>query len=87
MSFSDLSRWESAGTHPQHEPVKLHTVVAYCAHFKRKSGVVLLGETPRKQYVLLAWSDVNQSAAQLVWYYHLRFQIEFLFRDAKILRA
>lgn len=83
VSFSDLSRWESAGTHPQHEQVALYTVIAYCRHFKRNLRVVLLVDTRRKKYVLLASSDVDQSATQLVWYYHLRFQIEFLFRDAK----
>ena len=32
---------------------------------------------------MLASSDERQEATQIAWYYHLRFQIELLFRDAK----
>lgn len=52
-------------------------------HFERKLRVVLLLDTRHQKYVLLASTDEQQSASQIAHYYHLRFQIELLFRDAK----
>jgi hypothetical protein len=45
--------------------------------------VVLIYNTKTKQYALLASTDLEQSAQQILTYYQLRFQIEFIFRDAK----
>lgn len=45
--------------------------------------MVLVLDTRRQQYVLLASTDEQQAASQIAHYYHLRFQIELLFRDAK----
>lgn len=39
--------------------------------------------TKSNKYILLASSDVNQNACEILTFYQLRFQIEFLFRDAK----
>jgi hypothetical protein len=44
---------------------------------------VLLLDTRTKKYVLLASTDLEQEPAQIALFYHLRFQIELLFRDAK----
>ena len=52
-------------------------------HFKRELNVVLLLNTKTNQYVLLASTDLAQGAMEIVKFYALRFQIEFLFRDAK----
>ena len=43
----------------------------------------MLVNTKTKQYALLASTDINQCPQQIVAYYQLRFQIEFIFRDAK----
>lgn len=83
VNFDDLQRWQSAGPHPVHASVQLYTQVLYAKRFGRRLRVVLLLNTRTNQYVLLASSDEHQEATQLVWYYHLRFQIELLFRDAK----
>ena len=45
--------------------------------------MVLLLDTRHQKYVLLASTDEQQSASQIAHYYHFRFQIELLFRDAK----
>jgi hypothetical protein len=62
---------------------------ARCLHksFARKLNVVILEKTHlasgRVGHVLLFTSDLFLSAATLLDYYSLRFQIEFTFRDAK----
>lgn len=81
--FDDLSRFVYEGeTQPG-----LHLFVQTLWHvsLKRLVRVVLLlndsGATPR--YILLFSTDVNLSGYKILELYRLRFQIEFLFRDAK----
>jgi hypothetical protein len=81
--FTDLSRWQDAGAHPVHAHIALYSVLLYSKHFERNLRVVLLLDTRHQKYVLLASTDEQQSASQIAHYYHLRFQIELLFRDAK----
>lgn len=81
--FTDLSRWQHEGTHPIHTYITLHSALLYSKHFERNLRVVLLLDTRHQKYVLLASTDEYQSASQIAHYYHLRFQIELLFRDAK----
>jgi len=83
VCFDNLDRWQSAGVHPVHESVSLYTQVLYSKRFRRKLRVVLLLHKPSQKYVLLASSDTNQAAIEVAFYYHLRYQIELLFRDAK----
>lgn len=81
--FNDLSRWQSEGVHPIHDHVRLYSALLYSKHFERRLRVVLLLDTRHQKYVLLVSTDEQQSASQITYYYHLRFQIELLFRDAK----
>jgi hypothetical protein len=81
--FDDLTRWESSGPHPIHESISLHSRVLYSKRFKRKLLVVLLLDTKSQKYVLLSSTDLKQSPSEVAAYYHLRFGIEILFRDAK----
>jgi hypothetical protein len=81
--FDDLARWQDEGFHPIHAHIKLYSALLYSKHFERKLRVVLVADTRHQKYVLLASTDEHQSASQIAYYYHLRFQIEILFRDAK----
>ena len=81
--FDDLSRWLDEGTHPVHPHIALYSALLYSKHFERSLRVVLLLDTRHQKYVLLASTDEQQSVSQIAYYYHLRFQIELLFRDAK----
>ena len=81
--FDELSRWEAAGTHPVHDHISLYTQLLHSKRFARTLRVVLLLDTRSHKYVLLASTDLQQQPAQVANYYHLRFQIELLFRDAK----
>jgi hypothetical protein len=59
----------------------------YCKSLKRLLKVVLVHhyrpDGSLKSYQLFASTDVSLSGADLWYYYHLRFQIEFLYRDGK----
>jgi Transposase DDE domain len=50
---------------------------------EKKIKIIYLQKAPDKNYCLLGSSDLDLSAGKIVEYYRLRFQIEFLFRDAK----
>lgn len=81
--FTDLQRWQWSGTHPIHDHIQLYSQVLYSKRFGHPLRVVLLLNSRTNKYVLLASSDQQQEASQIAFYYHLRFQIELLFRDAK----
>jgi hypothetical protein len=83
VDCKDMSKWEWVGTDTKHAHVILYSQKLYGVHFKRIFKVVLLLNTRTQKYALLASSDVGQQARQIVEYYQLRFQIEFIFRDAK----
>jgi hypothetical protein len=78
-----LSRFDCVGTVEDHGHVEIYTQVLNSPYFKRTFRVVVLLNTKTRQYVILASTDVEQEAGQVVAYYRLRFQVEFLFRDAK----
>lgn len=66
--------------------VDLYTQVVWHVSLKRKIRLAYLKDTrkPHKpSYVVLFSTDVNQSAEEIYRFYKLRFQIEFIFRDAK----
>jgi len=81
--FNDLTRWQKVGEHPHHPHITLYVQPLYAKRFGRRLQVVLLLDTRTNKYVLLASTDLIQSATEIAYYYHLRFQIEILFRDAK----
>jgi len=79
----DLSRWVDIGPDNKYAHLHIYTQVLNSPHFKRDFRVVMLLNTNTNKYVLLASTDLDLDARILVEYYQLRFQIEFLFRDAK----
>lgn len=66
--------------------VELYTAVVWHVSFKRKIRLAYLLDRrkPNKpSYSLLFLTDINQSPDEIYRFYKLRFQIEFIFRDAK----
>ena len=62
--------------------VRMLTTVANSPHFGRNLRVVVL-ISPDGEQVILASTDTSQHAEEVVQYYRLRYQIEFVIRDAK----
>lgn len=83
VDFKDLSRfvYEREIDNNLH----LYTQTLWHLSLKRKIKVLFLLNTSeaKSRYILLFSTDLSLSGAELLELYKLRFQIEFLFRDAK----
>jgi hypothetical protein len=78
----ELVRFESVGTV---NGIQLYTGVINSVHFKRNIRIVYLIKPvgDRLQTALLFSTDTDLAALEIYRLYKARFQIEFLFRDAK----
>ncbi|MDQ3686702.1 MAG: transposase, partial [Acidobacteriota bacterium] len=84
VSFTDLTRFASAGEIEPH--VHLYTQIVDSPSLKLKLRVVVVvnrSKPKQPRYVVLFSTACDLSAAAIFKYYTARFQIEFLFRDAK----
>jgi hypothetical protein len=76
-------RFDEVGRLPDQSGVRVLTTVANSPHFGRDLRVVLLVGPDWEEQVILASTDTSQHAEEVVQYYRLRYQIEFVIRDAK----
>lgn len=81
--IADLNRFEHAGA--LNDSTEVYTKTVYASFLKRVIRVVMLRSTngEKESHALLYSTDTELDAMTLVAYYKSRFQIEFLFRDAK----
>ena len=81
--YEDLSRWQKVATWDQYI---LYTAVLNAPRFKRDLRVVCLldsSDPEKPRHTLFFSTDLTLDAMTLFTFYKARFQIEFLFRDAK----
>ena len=76
-------RFEEVGRLPDRTHVEVWTTVANSPHFGRDLRIVLLRNPQTGRRLLLGSTDPTQPADEVVAYYRLRYQIEFVIRDAK----
>jgi len=76
-------RFEEVGRLPDRTHVEIWTAVANSPHFKRNLRIVFLRNRKTGRTLLLCSTDTEQEAEEVVRYYRLRYQIEFVIRDAK----
>jgi DDE superfamily endonuclease len=81
MNRADLSRF--AKVEPDDDDLVLYHQVLHHVHFQRNLRVVLVVDTKHHRQAVLFSTDIDLDALTLYRYYKTRFQIEFLFRDAK----
>ncbi|WP_051369188.1 transposase [Psychromonas arctica] len=83
IDFEDLGRFESVGI--LDDNITVYTQMVYSKSLKREIRVVMLNWYKGKKIgrALLYSTDILLDAMTLIKYYKARFQIEFLFRDAK----
>lgn len=84
VNFQDLSRWEQIATDEPH--VTLYTLVVWSVSLKRRIRVVVAinrKEKEKPRFVVLFSTDTELAATDIFRFYKARFQIEFIFRDAK----
>ncbi len=69
------------------EKINLYQAIVYCDALKRKINLVVVeslsGDKSRKGQALLFSTDLSLTASLVYHYYKARFQLEFLYRDAK----
>ncbi len=84
VSFADLSRFEqTAGDEPY---LTLYSLVVWSVSLQSQVRVTVVVNTKDKEqprYVVLFSTDTELSATDILRFYKARFQIEFIFRDAK----
>lgn len=83
IDFEDLARFDHVGM--MDDKITVYTTVAYSKSLKREIRVVMLSwyKGQKTGRALLYSTDIQLDAMTLIKYYKARFQIEFLFRDAK----
>jgi len=84
VSVADLGRCESVGT--VDECLDLYTAVVNSISLQRNIRIVVIinrKEQEKPRLAMLFSTDTQLSAASIFRYYKARFQLEFLFRDAK----
>jgi hypothetical protein len=84
VSVDDLRRFESVGTVA--EGLDLYTAVVNSISLQRSIRVVVVinrKDQEKPRVALLFSTDTGLSAASIYRFYKARFQLEFLFRDAK----
>lgn len=80
--WKDLTRWALAGL-IEDDKVAVYSLVLHHMSLKRDIRVVALVYDPKKKPILLFSTDTDIDPMKLYQYYVSRFQIEFVFRDAK----
>lgn len=84
VKFDDLRRF--LFVKKLDENVSVYTAIVYNVNLKRKIRIALLvfrRNKKKRDYVVLFSTDLDLSATKIYEYYKSRFQIEFIFRDAK----
>jgi hypothetical protein len=67
----------------QSEEVKIYSAVLYAVQLKRKVRVAFVYHKDKEQPEIIVSTDAEMDVMQMCRYYGLRFQVEFLIRDAK----
>src|SRR5205085_10596116 len=86
VNFQDLSRFQYLGAVAEAGHLHLYTAVLYHVTLRRRLRVVVVGDCrdpDQRRYAVLAATDTALTGKELYRLYRVRFQIEFIFRDAK----
>ncbi|MEM6687625.1 MAG: transposase [Bacteroidota bacterium] len=81
--MSQRHLWKLIGTLEEDADIELYQAKMYSPYYKRDLNVVLCWHQKEQKHILLFSTDLELAGLKLVQYYKSRFQIEFLFRDAK----
>lgn len=65
------------------DEITIFTAVVNSKRFKRNIRIAYIQQRDTKAYTILFSTDVTLDGYLMYLYYHLRFQVEFLFRDGK----
>lgn len=80
INWSDVSKMTYVGRQNDSD---IYEAIAFNRKFKRNIKAVYIYDNKSKGYVILMCTDLEMPALEIIEYYRLRFQIEFVYRDAK----
>ena len=83
LRWGDWSMLEQVGLLDDLPHVRVYTALVNSAHFKRDLRLVVLVNERDGHYALICSTDVNQHPEEIIYYYRLRYRLEFCIRDAK----
>lgn len=83
VHFDRLSGFTEVGVLDDQPHVRLLATKANSPHFGSDLKVVVLVNERQGSYAVLCSTDLGQPAEEIVAFYRLRYQIEFVIRDAK----
>lgn len=81
VDIDDLSKFNFVGI--VDDEIALYSAILYSVALKRLVGVAVIIIEERKKPVILFSTDLNLEPENIYRYYKARYQIEFVFRDAK----
>jgi DDE family transposase len=76
----DKRRWQKIS---DQDDIEIYSAIVYCVTLKQRVRVVYILDRRTQKYEVFLATDVDLSGTKILEYYRLRFQIEFLLRDAK----
>jgi hypothetical protein len=85
LKFDDLSKFDFVAD-LNDDKLSIFTTLAYCVNLKRIIRICLVVNNKAKNdfaYAVLFSTNTEQDAFEIYYFYKSRFQIEFIFRDAK----
>lgn len=77
------TRFDQSGVLDDLPHVRLYTAWVNSEHFKRDLRLVVLHNERDESYLVLCSTDLDQPPDEIVGFYRLRYQLEFIIRDAK----
>lgn len=80
LNFPDRRKWETVYENKNEYCL---TAELFCVTLKRNVRIVYLFHKSNNSYEVFMSTDINLTAEKIEKYYRSRYQIEFLFRDAK----
>lgn len=83
ISFTNFEDLESVGVLEDLPHIKLYSAHVNSEHFGRDLRLVVLHNERDDSYIVLCSTDCDQAPDELVRFYRLRYQLEFIIRDAK----
>lgn len=83
LRWGEWTRLEAVGVLEDLPHVRIYTALVNSAHFKRDLRLAVLVNERDGHYAIICSTDINQMPEEIVYYYRLRYRLEFCIRDAK----
>lgn len=83
IDFYRFKTWKWKHEFSLASDVEVYSIIANSPRFGINLKIVMIENKKANKHIILACTDLDLDTSKIIDYYRLRFQIEFLFRDAK----